>query len=124
MGAACGHVQEARPQRLLALAFSEPRNLELRLPEVPYARVVVLRAGSTGSFGSPELAEAEAAVLRQTKSGSASPAILEPPSRVPLVRGRGDDAPGGARDALDSVWSGAELDLGIAYWGRGLVQQP
>jgi hypothetical protein len=54
-----------RPESLIASASSRGRNLEIRLPEAPYAKLLPSETDSRRSLGSPDLAEAEAIVLRK-----------------------------------------------------------
>src|SRR5687767_3903401 len=72
----CNRIVEPQPERSFASAFKMQRNIELRLPGVPYAPIAPARRDASRPFSTPELAEAEAAVLRQLKRESPSRSVF------------------------------------------------
>ena len=79
-------------------------------------------ADTPGMLGTPELAEAESAILRRISNGSTSPALLALLSRAHILRSQWDSALDVARTAHETDSAGADSDLGIAYLARGLAQ--
>src|SRR5262249_20713446 len=96
---------------------------ELRLPGVPHARIVPAQRGGSISITNPELAEAEATILRRLETESPPVSLLALQGRVHLLRSRWDLAIASAKTVYELEPSGGDLDLGIAYLARGLAQQ-
>lgn len=119
----CKRRSEQTPERLLASSFTKHRILEIRLPGVPYAKILPAHRDSRGLLGSPELGEAESLLLRRISNGSASPALLILLSRAHILRSQWDSALDAARSAHEADDRGADSDLGIAYLARGLAQR-
>ena len=118
----CSRLTTAEPEKLIADAFRVRRNLEPRLPGVPYARLAQTRNASA-SILNPELAEAEAVIRRRLEKDSARPALLALHGRVHLLHSNWDLALESARTVSELDPDRGELDLGIAYLARGLAKQ-
>jgi CHAT domain-containing protein len=71
----------------------------------------------------PELAEAEALILRRLETESPPPSLLALHGRVHLLRSRWDLAIESARTVNELEPDRGDLDLGIAYLARGLALQ-
>jgi tetratricopeptide (TPR) repeat protein len=117
----CGRPYPVDPETLIARAAAERRELELRLPGEPYATTVSTRSGASHRNDSVDLAEAEAMLLRQMRTGLLTPRLQRLHSRVHLLRGRWNDAVASAQLAQEGE-TGAEVDLANAYLGRALAQ--
>src|SRR5262249_8858499 len=90
----CSRLTAPEPEKLFANAFRVRRNLELRLPGVPHAKLVQER--DTPAMN-PELAEAEAMILRRLETESPPSSLLALQGRVHLLRSRWDLALDSAR---------------------------
>ena len=119
----CSRVADQRPDKLFATAFKLQRNLELRLPDVPYAPIVPEKRESSIAFAAPELAEAEAMVLRQLDTEAPARSLIALQARIYMLRRQWDSAVDTARMSYEAEPNGSELDLGTAYLARGLAQR-
>ncbi len=117
----CGRFSEPQPAQLIASAFRAQRNLEVRLPGVPHAPILSSRGEGSGPVATPELAEAEAILLRQIRTASPPPALIALQSRVLLLRNQWDAALDAAREAYEADAARGGVDLGVAYLARGIA---
>jgi CHAT domain-containing protein/tetratricopeptide (TPR) repeat protein len=120
-------ISQNRPEtahKLLAQAFTEQRTLELRIAGASYAPPKV-QLGSAGSFLSrPEtLLKAETLIADKIGSHPSDPSWLQAKARADLLEGRYDPAVESLRRAVQLApnSSGLLIDLGTAYFQRGLV---
>ena len=113
------------PERLLALAYSQSRILELRIPEAGYSAVVPgthTRGAATDNEPAP-LLEARAGLARKLSGSPQDARLLELQARADVLEERYDSA----IDVLDRLVAAgpvtAELltDAAAAYYQRGLV---
>ncbi len=116
--------QPETAHKLLAQAFTEQRTLELRIAGASYAPPKV-QLGSAGSFLSrPEtLIKAESLIADKIGSHPSDPSWLQAKARADLLEGRYDPAVESLRRAVQLAPNspGLLIDLGTAYFQRGLV---
>ena len=110
-----------RPDKLLAQAYSERRNLELRFEGAQHGPVHIERAGGDSRLNrSPALLEAEALIARGLQKEPNSPVWLQAKGRADLLEGNYEAAIRGFQKALevnaDSV--SLQTDMASAYFQR------
>jgi CHAT domain-containing protein/cytochrome c-type biogenesis protein CcmH/NrfG len=115
---------ERRVERLIAEAYTEHRNLELRIAGADFAPVRMERAQQTSHLDSPpSLLEAENEISRHLVRNPSDPFWLQSRARAELLEGNY----GGAIDALRAALavnansSSLLVDLASAYSQRGDV---
>jgi CHAT domain-containing protein len=115
------------PEHLLAMAYSQSRTLELRIPEAGYSPVVagVHTRGAAADNESSPLLEARAGLARRLEGSPQNAHWLELQARADVLEERYDSA----TDVLDRLIAAgpvtAELltDAAAAYYQRGLVSR-
>ena len=111
------------PDRLLAHAYSERRNLELRFHGAQHGPVRIERAaGSDSRLNRPvALLEAEALIARGLEKEPNSPVWLQAKGRADLLEGNYEAAIQSFQKALEieSNPASLETDLASAYFQRG-----
>ena len=115
---------ERRTETLLAQAYTDRRNMELRIPDAQYAPIRVERGQQASHLSSPSaLLDAESLINRNLAKHPADPVWLQNRARAELLEGNY----GGAIDALQNALAtkpnsaSVLVDLGTAYAQRGEV---
>ncbi len=109
------------PDKLLAQAYGERRNLELRFQGAQHGPVRVERgSGDSRLNRPPALLEAEAAIARTLAKQPNSPAWLQAKGRADLLEGNYDAAIQSFQKALDVEANSTSLqtDMASAYFQR------
>jgi CHAT domain-containing protein/cytochrome c-type biogenesis protein CcmH/NrfG len=115
---------ERRVERLIAEAYTEHRNLELRIAGADFAPVRVERAQQTSHLDSPpSLLEAENEISKELAKNPSDPFWLQSRARAELLEGNYGGAIDALREALAANANSSSLlaDLATAYSQRGDV---
>lgn len=117
-----GRYNSQRPDSLLAQAYGERRNLELRFEGAEHGPVRVERASGDDSRLNrpPALLEAEAAIARGLQKEPNSPVWLQAKGRADLLEGNYEAAIQSFQKALDVETDSVSLqtDMASAYFQR------
>jgi CHAT domain-containing protein len=108
-------------EQLLALAYTQNRTLEARIPGAKYAPMRVARAPSESSLDkSPSLLKAEALIAENLQKNPNDPAWLQAKARADLLDGNYESAIKTLQRALETQPESPGLltDLGAAYFVR------
>jgi CHAT domain-containing protein len=105
---------------LIAVASAKHRDLAIRIPGARHAELAAVRGEAWSVPGAPELAEAEALLLRSRGGGSDEARRLGLHSRVHLLRKRWNEAVSTARMAAETD-PNAAVDLANAYLARAMA---
>jgi len=117
-------VRTLRPpsaEQLLALAYTERRTMEVRIPGAKYAPIRVERTGAGSNFDKPQsLLKAEALISENLQSRPNDPVWLEAKARAEMLDGNYEEAIKTVQRALESRPDSSDLltDLGSAYYLR------
>jgi CHAT domain-containing protein len=109
-----------RPDKLLAQAYSEQRNLELRFAGAQHGPVHIERGSDSRLNRSPALLEAEALIARGLQKEPNSPVWLQAKGRADLLEGNYEAAIQSFQKALEVEADSASLqtDIASAYFQR------
>ncbi len=110
------------PLQILASAYTDRRNLEVRIPGAVHATLNVTR-GASGLTGRPATLLKVAAEIQENLDAKPSdPLWLHAQGRLALLEGHPEEAIEALRAAMDAGRAGNEisLDLATSYYLRGL----
>lgn len=113
--------QPAAADKLLARAYTEKRNLELRIAGADYAPLRVSRGPAASFTSRPEpLLKAEALIASQLESHPSDPSWLQAKAQADVLEGKYDAAVEALRRALELEphSPGLLTDLATAYFQR------
>jgi CHAT domain-containing protein/tetratricopeptide (TPR) repeat protein len=109
-------------EQLLALAYTEERTLEIRIPGAKYAPIRVERVSGGSNLDKPSaLLTAEALIRENLRKSPDDPSWLDARARADLLDGNYESAINSLQHALESRPDGATLrsDLASAYFLKG-----
>ena len=109
-------------EHLLALAYTERRTLEVRIPEAQYAPMRVERSTGGSSLDKPpDLLKAEALIAENLRRNPTDPTWLQAKARADLLEGNYESAIQSLQRALEGQpdATGLQTDLASAHFLRG-----
>jgi CHAT domain-containing protein/cytochrome c-type biogenesis protein CcmH/NrfG len=113
---------ERRTQNLLAQAYADRRNMELRIPDAQFAPIRVERGQQASHLSSPSaLLDAESLINRNLAKHPEDPVWLQNRARAELLEGNYSSAIDALQNALATKPNSSSvlIDLGTAYAQRG-----